>query len=92
MKETREYSQMLYALADEIRDQEGCVTESAESVEEAAERLDAQTVTIKALIGALDNCRMLASQNRKKDWAVTILRFCSDGGSKASPLRAGITS
>ncbi len=49
MTETREYSAMLYALADEIRAEEGCVTESAERVEQAAERLDSQTLTIRCL-------------------------------------------
>lgn len=48
-KETRAISHMLYALADEIRGEEGCVTESAENVEEAAERLDIQTITINVL-------------------------------------------
>ena len=46
---TSHYSAMLYALADEIRNEEGCVTESAEAVESAAERLDLQTITIAAL-------------------------------------------
>lgn len=49
MKPTAVYSSMLYRLADEIRSEEGCVTESAEHIEEAAERLDAQTVTITGL-------------------------------------------
>jgi hypothetical protein len=40
---------MLYALADEIRREEGCVTESAERVEAAAERLDTLTVTIRGM-------------------------------------------
>lgn len=49
MKPTAVYSSMLYRLADEIRSEEGCVTESAEHVEEAAERLDTLTVTITGL-------------------------------------------
>lgn len=59
MTETREYSAMLYALAAEIRAAEGCVTESAERVEDAAERLDAQTVTITGL--KLENARLQAA-------------------------------
>ena len=47
--ETKEYAAMLYALADEIRREEGCVTESPELVEQAATRLDEQTVTINEL-------------------------------------------
>lgn len=47
--ETREYSAMLYALAQEIRDEEGCVTVSAEQVEDAATRMDTLTVTIRGL-------------------------------------------
>lgn len=46
---TREYSEMLYKLAAEIRNEEGCVTESADLVEEAAERMDLLTVTIRGL-------------------------------------------
>jgi len=46
---TKQYSAMLYALAKEMRDEEGCVTESDELVEQAAERLDTQTVTINVL-------------------------------------------
>lgn len=49
MIETRTYSAMLYALADEIDRKEGCVTESAETVREAAERMDTQTVKINVL-------------------------------------------
>ena len=47
--ETKTYSAMLYALADEMRSEEGCVTESPELVEQAATRLDEQTVTINEL-------------------------------------------
>lgn len=49
MSETREYAARLYALAKEMRDEEGCVTESPDLVEAAADRLDAQTVTINVL-------------------------------------------
>ena len=38
---------MLYALAEEVRCEDGCVTVSADRIEEAAERLDAQTVMIR---------------------------------------------
>ena len=47
--ETKEYAAMLYALAAEMREEEGCVTESPELVEQAATRLDEQTVTINEL-------------------------------------------
>ena len=62
--ETKTYSAMLYALADELRREEGCVTESPELVEQAATRLDEQTVTINELRrqhGALLNmlCRAM---------------------------------
>lgn len=46
---TKQYSAMLYALAKEMRDEEGCVTESDQLVEQAAERLDSQTVEITVL-------------------------------------------
>ena len=46
---TKTYSAMLYALADEMSREEGCVTESPELVEQAATRLDEQTVTINEL-------------------------------------------
>ena len=49
MTETKAYSAMLYALAAEMRREEGCVTESPELVEQAATRLDEQTVTINEL-------------------------------------------
>lgn len=49
MTETKTYSAMLYALADEMRREEGCITESPELVEQAAARLDEQTVTINEL-------------------------------------------
>ena len=52
MTETKTYSAMLYMLADQIDSEEGCVIESAETVREAAERLDTQTVTINVLINA----------------------------------------
>lgn len=45
-KLTVAYSAMLYELADQIEKEEGCVTTSAETVREAAERMDSQTVTI----------------------------------------------
>lgn len=47
--ETKKYSAMLYALADEIRKEEGCVTVSARTVEEAAYRMDIQTVEINVI-------------------------------------------
>lgn len=46
---TKTYSAMLYALAAEMRREEGCVTESPELVEQAATRLDEHTVTINEL-------------------------------------------
>lgn len=49
MTETKAYSAMLYAMAAEMRREEGCVTESPELVEQAATRLDVQTVTINEL-------------------------------------------
>ena len=49
MMETREYSALLYALADEIRREEGCVTEAPERIQEAAYRLDCQTIEITVL-------------------------------------------
>lgn len=45
-KLTVAYSAMLYELADQIEQEDRCITTSAESVREAAERMDAQTVTI----------------------------------------------
>lgn len=44
-----ELSGLLYALADEIRAEEGCVTESADNVEAAALRIDEQTLEIRCL-------------------------------------------
>lgn len=49
-KPTKEYSAMLYALADEIEKEEGCVTESHEAVREglltALERMNLAYVTL----------------------------------------------
>lgn len=59
MVETKTYSAMLYALADEIRREEGCVTESPDLVEDAATRLDEQTVIINEL--RRQNSDLLAS-------------------------------
>lgn len=65
-KPTKEYSAMLYALADEIEKEEGCVTESHEAVREAAQRMDELTVTIRGmeiqqegLLAALESGRSL---------------------------------
>lgn len=60
---------MLYALADEIRAEEGCTTVSAEIVEESAERLDTQTVTMNALV---------ASHKRMVEALETIARTSTD--------------
>lgn len=64
MANSKAYSAMLYALADEMRQKEGCVTESPDLVEEAAERIDYQTVMIRGfeiqreeLLAALEKCR-----------------------------------
>ena len=48
-KPTKEYSAMLYALADEMEAEDGCVTESHEAVREAAQRMDELTVTIRGM-------------------------------------------
>lgn len=37
---------------------------------------------------ALENCRLLAARHRKEDWAIHILRFCSDAGVTSSTMRA----
>lgn len=39
------------------------------------------------LRNALENVRLLASRHSKEDWAQHMLRFCSDAGVKANPLR-----
>ena len=65
---TSHYSTMLYALADEIRNEEGCVTQSAEAVESAAERLDAQKVTIDALCSVLRRARAVIDEDRDATW------------------------
>lgn len=57
MTPTAEYSAMLYALADEIREQEGCVTASPEEIEDAAERMDVQTITIMAMLSLLERIK-----------------------------------
>lgn len=66
MKQSREFSSMLYALAEEIRSDEGCVTTSADLVEEAAERLDTQTVTIRGHQIALIECRLASGADRNQ--------------------------
>lgn len=53
MTETKAYSAMLYALADEMRREEGCVTESPERVEQAATHLDELTTEIEAISAAI---------------------------------------
>lgn len=52
--ETRIYSEMLYSLAGDIDSDEGCFMESAETLREAAQRLDEQTATIRSLIKQRD--------------------------------------
>ena len=83
--ETKAYSAMLYALADEIRRDEGCVTESPKRVEDAAERLDEQTVMINELRrqrGELLNAlRQIAAETtvsgtERDDLCATIQGFC----------------
>ena len=64
----RHYSAMLYALADEIRSEEGCVTQSAEAVSSAAERLDTQKVTIDALCSVLRRTRSVIDEDREATW------------------------
>lgn len=46
---TKEYSAMLYALADELDAEEGCTTEDPETIREAAQRMDELTVTIRGM-------------------------------------------
>lgn len=65
MIETRTYSAMLYDLAAEIRREKGCVTEFPEAVEEAAERLDEQTMAITVLIKAINSARSRISIDRQ---------------------------
>lgn len=48
MTETKTYAGMLYRLADEI-EREGLMTVEPETIREAAERLDTQTVTINVV-------------------------------------------
>lgn len=62
MTETKEYSAMLYALADDLVAAGRCTKESAERVGEAAERLDAQTVTIRGL--QAENARLQAALDK----------------------------
>lgn len=88
-KPTKEYSAMLYALADEIEKEEGCVTESHEAVREAAQRMDELTVTIRGmevqqegLLAALESGRRLielilpfeCDVTRQMDKAIAILK------------------
>lgn len=83
MADSKAYSAMLYALADEMRQKKGCVTESPDLVEEAAERIDYQTVMIRGLeiqreellaalkpFGATD----LASPGLPAEFAMLVLR------------------
>lgn len=65
MTETRTYSAMLYDLADEMRREEGCVTEFPEAVEEAAERLDEQTMAITVLLKAIRAARSRIESDRE---------------------------
>lgn len=44
---TKAYSAMLYTIACEVRDNDGCVTVAPERIEEAAERLDSLTIVIR---------------------------------------------
>ena len=63
--ETRHLSAAMYRLADEIRAEEGCVTESAETVESVALRLDEQTITIMVLKKALKSARERIATDRE---------------------------
>lgn len=84
-KPTKEYSAMLYALADEIRREEGCVTEAAEEVEAAAERMDTLTVTIRGL--EAQRARLLDVM----DSAARTLDRDGDEWGLAADLRAAIS-
>ncbi len=43
--------------------------------------------SIEPLLHALENCRLYAAKRPKEEWARNILRFCSEAGVNASPLR-----
>ncbi len=66
MKPTNHYSAMLYALADEICKEDGCTTQSAEEVEEAAERLDTLTITIRGM--EIERSDMLSALEKFIQW------------------------
>lgn len=55
MKDSSFYSGMLRALADEIRSCDGCVTESAKNVEEAADRIDRIKIKCDGMAAELMN-------------------------------------
>ena len=42
---------------------------------------------IEKLRNGLENCRLFAASNRKKDWALLILCFCAEAGVVGSVTR-----
>lgn len=77
--ETRHLAAAMYRLAHEIRTEEGCVTESAKTVDAVALRLDEQTICIRVLRKALEAARTCIATDREslfdchKSWGTGIV-------------------
>lgn len=52
-----------------------------------SEARKAHKLEIARLHAALENCRLLAARHRKEDWALSILRFCTEVGVAGSITR-----
>lgn len=72
------YSKALYALAEEIDKNEGCVTCSSVLVEGAAERIDTQTLTIRGL--EIQRDELLAALEQFATWGRMQHKAQSKGG------------
>ena len=70
--------------------QDGIVemTDKNESLDNLRRECDEITELNYAQWLALENCRLLASRNRKEEWAQHVLRFCADAGNSANILRS----
>ena len=55
--------------------------------EEVTNTLVSTTSSDDVFKNALENCRLYAAKRPKEEWARQILRFCSEAGLTASPLR-----
>lgn len=75
------------AAIDEIENLRGLLAEARDEIELKQACISGMSKNTERLGNALNNCRLLAAQNRSEEWAKHVLRFCEDAGVGGSPLR-----